>query len=163
MKRLLFIAVIASMILAGFTASAKRVTKISAFTPQHRTTFLRDNMDGTIVVRVVSDGKYRQSALHNAAKYAIRDLLFEGIQNPENKLMERPLIGELNAKEKYEDFANEFLKAGGDYAQFFDRVKDRKKNTNVKSKGNSQLRITTTVTINRAGIKAYLKEKGIIK
>lgn len=59
-------------------------------------------------------GKTREDAIEQACKNAVRDVLFKGVQTPENtESSSRPLIREINAEEKYQYFFNPFFADGG--------------------------------------------------
>ena len=60
------------------------------------------------------------------------------------------------------EFFNAFFADGGEYTRFVNK-KDKKDDTNEKSWGGTQTKMSTTVTVERARLKAYLKEQGIIK
>lgn len=57
--------------------------------------------------------KTREDAIEQACKNAVRDVLFKGVQTPENTILSRPLIREINAEEKYQYFFNPFFADGG--------------------------------------------------
>lgn len=124
--------------------------------------YLNDEGDGSITVRAYGRGAYRNDAVEQARKNAVRQVIFEGVDVPGNVSLSRPLILEVNAAEKYESFFNNFFKDDGPYTQFFAR-KDRRLRTNEKVWTDTQVKIATTIRIFRSDLKEYLKENNIIK
>lgn len=126
------------------------------------TQYLNDEGDGSITVRAYGQGRHRGDALEQAYKNAVRDVMLNGVDVPGNALLSRPLIMEVNAEEKYATFLNDFFKDDGPYVNFFSK-RDRRHNTNEKSWGGAQLKLSTTVRVLRSDLEQYLRECEIIK
>lgn len=124
--------------------------------------FLNTELDGSMTLRAYGQGRNRIDARTQARKNAVYQVIFEGVNVPNNPSLSRPLIYEANAQQRYEEFFNAFFADGGEYTRFVNK-KDKKDDTNEKSWGGTQTKISTTVTVERARLKAYLKEQGIIK
>ena len=95
----------------------------------------------------------------------MRDVIFNGIREGKQDCNQKPIIFEVNAQEKYEDYFNKFFADGGDFKIFislkderiFDKIsRDRKA---VKESVTHGL----IVRILRAELKAKLIADNIIK
>ena len=124
--------------------------------------YLNHEGDGSITVRAYGQGRNRGDAMAQARKNAIEQVIFKGIYVPGNSALSRPLVYEVNAREKYEDFFNTFFRDGGDFNSFVNGD-DRRINTNEKHWSGTQVKISTTLTVERGLLKQYLKDINIIK
>ncbi len=75
-------------------------------------------LDGSQTLKVWGAGKNREDAVEQAKKNGIRDVLFKGIRSGKTECNLRPVVGEVNAQEKYEDYFNKFFADGGAYKEF---------------------------------------------
>lgn len=141
--------------------SCSRVTTLSAFYAT-QPEYLYDAGDGSITVRTYGQGKNRQKALEQARKNAVREIIFKGINVPGNTSLSRPLVNEVNAAEKYEQFFNNFFQDNGKYAKFIDKTDSRKDREEIHWNA-SQAKLSTIIRIDRAELKAFLQQEGIIK
>lgn len=126
------------------------------------TTYMNDEGDGSITVRAYGHGKNRSDAIEQAAKNAVRDIIFKGITVPNNIQLSKPLVTAVNAEEKFQNFFNSFFSDGGTYTEFVSK-EDRRSGSNNKEKNTTQVKLTTTVRVLRADLKNYLMNNGIIK
>ena len=97
-----------------------------------------------------------------ARKDAVYEVIFKGIKVANNAQMSRPLLYEVNAEEKYQDFFNEFFVDGGKFTQF-GTLQDARSSTTHTRKEGSQKMTWINVRVQRAELKRYLTESGIIK
>lgn len=112
--------------------------------------------DGSLTVRVSAIGRNYADALSKANKFALKRTIFNGISVPENTLLSKPLLTEVNAEEKYESFFNSFFSDGGDYVRFVSS-QDKRSGSDQMSKNNVSVRVLTTVRIFRSELKEYLQ------
>ena len=83
------------------------------------TVSLGNNGDGTIVVRAWGSGANKGESIEQAKRNAISDVLFKGIKKGSNPgEAARPLVPEVNARERYADYFEPFFSAGGEYTKF---------------------------------------------
>jgi hypothetical protein len=75
-------------------------------------------MDGSQTLKVWGAGKNREDAVEQAKKNGIRDVLFKGIRSGKPDCNVKPVINEVNAQEKYEDYFNKFFSDNGPYKEF---------------------------------------------
>ena len=118
--------------------------------------------DGTQTVRVTGTGKNKSDAKEQARKDAVAAVIFDGIRSGGGGCDMRPLVNDVNARRKYEDYFNNFFKDGGPYKKYISD-KDRKKKTDVKTKNENFTNFRLTVRVLRPKLKERLKKDGIIK
>lgn len=120
------------------------------------------DLDGSQTLRVWGKGKNKAQAIETAKKNAIRAVLFKGINAGTGECNKRPLINEVNAEEKYENYFNRFFADGGIYKQFASMT-DEKRLSRQKSADNSIENWGVVVRVNRPLLKERLIEDNIIK
>lgn len=126
-----------------------------------QTTYMNDEGDGSITVRAYGHGRNRHDARTQAAKNAVRDVIFRGVPVPGNVLLSKPLILEVNAEKKHQEFFNAFFADGGDYKRFVSNA-DKKASSDNKEVNSVQVKEATTLRILRPALRQYLVEKGIV-
>ena len=93
-------------------------------------------LDGSQTIKAWGNGRNRSDAVDQAKKNAIRDVIFFGINEGKSECNSKPLIFEVNAQDKYEDYFAKFFADGGEYKNFislrderiFDKLsRDKKK------------------------------------
>lgn len=150
----------AVLLLASAGCSKKLADTGSYF--HTRTEYLNSAGDGSVTVRAYGMGKTREDAVEQACRNAVSDVLFEGVQIPGNTILSRPLIREINAREKYQYFFNPFFADGGQYRRFVSLEDRRPKSDGVKT-NSVQQRYAVTVRVLRAELQQYLIEHHIVK
>lgn len=148
------------MLLLMTTGCASKKVSTSSYYPS-ATTYMNDEGDGSITVRAYGIGRNREDAIEQAAKNAVRDVLFKGVNVPGNALLSKPLVTTVNAEEKYQTFFSSFFSDNGAYKKFA-KKKDRRAGSNNKEKNTMQVKVSTTVRIMRPELKTYLIKNGII-
>jgi len=145
-----------------FSATAQKKT---AGYYAYKTECLGVELDGSQTLKAWGNGRNRADAVEQAKKNAMRDVIFKGIREGKQECNQKPLIFEVNAEEKYEDYFNAFFADGGEYKNYVslrderigDKInRDRKKMTESVTNG-------LVVRILRAELKAKLIADNIIK
>lgn len=145
-----------------FSATAQKKT---AGYYAYKTECLGVELDGSQTLKAWGNGRNRADAVEQAKKNAMRDVIFKGIREGKQECNQKPLIFEVNAEEKYEDYFNAFFTDGGEYKNYVslrderigDKInRDRKKMTESVTNG-------LVVRILRAELKAKLIADNIIK
>lgn len=116
-------------------------------------------MDGSVTLRVWGTGRNRIDAVDQAKKIAVRDVLFKGIRKGNPDCNPRPLIPEVNAEMKYEDFFNRFFSdRGGDYKKFVSGKDERLDNKIFRRGMGDSKSVTYSVIVRvlRSELKEYL-------
>lgn len=118
-------------------------------------------LDGSQTLRVSGYGRNRADAKEQAMKNAVWAVVFNGIRDGVQGCNMRPLVPEANAREKYEDYFNQFFSDKGAYKEYVS-MRDTKKNSGVKEKDTMGYSYELTVRVLRAELKARLTEDKII-
>jgi len=157
MKKILFVIAIALL-----TAGCRTVSTYYETEPRCM------GIDANGQQRIMAFGKGRNSvdARYQAKKNAVSAVIFDGVRAGEGVGQggcdPKPLITEQNAREKYDVFFAKFFGPKGDYYKFVTYKKTRNASA-VRSRSQHEYKIGLVLVVDRIGLKAYLKENGIIK
>lgn len=157
MKRILFFVLILCALSSCHVSYNATATYSSSSTK-----FLKVDGDGSVTVRVSAQGKNYGDAIEQAEKKAVREVILKGIAIPNNAFMSKPLVTEVNAEEKYEQFFNVFFMDKGDYSKFV-TSEDRRGASTVETKSDAFVKQTVTVRVLRQELKQYLIDHNVIK
>lgn len=142
MKKLI-LTCIATLMLVGIRAQVALSPRV-----EFETQCLGVEEDGTQTLRVWGFGKNRKDAVEQAMKTAVYDILFKGINSGMNGCSIRPMLTEVNARERHADYFNKFF-ADGDrfrkYVMFRDEKKKRKSREHTESRLGTRWSIVVTV------------------
>lgn len=131
----------------------------------YKTKCLGVELDGSQTLKAWGNGSDYDDAIEQAKKNAVRDVIFKGISEGTPDCNAKPLIFEVNAQEKYEDYFNKFFIDGGEYKNFVimeDGHKAKKFGDNRKGVKKS-LTYGIVVRVLRAELKNKMITDGIIK
>lgn len=128
----------------------------------YETECLGIELDGSQRLRAWGHGRHRKPTMQQAAKNAISDVIFKGIRGGNGGCEIRPLIYEANAREKYEDYFNEFFSDNGDYKKYM-TLKGAPLRSRVKEFNSAGRRFGVVVIVQRKALQEHLKADGIIK
>lgn len=129
------------------------------------TSCLGVEMDGSHTVQAWGDGRNRTDAIEQAKKNAVRDILFKGIRNGKPDCQMKPVVPEVNAQEKYEEYFNKFFADGGPYKQFISKKDGNDWHIEViesRLKSGSQAKYRVTIRVMRSELKAKMIEDKIL-
>ena len=118
-------------------------------------------LDGSQTLRVQGYGRNRSDAKEQAMKNAVWAVIFDGIRDGVEGCNMRPLVTEVNAKERYEDYFNLFFADNGAYKEYVS-LRDTKKRSGGKSKDELGYAYDLTIRVLRAQLKARLKADNVI-
>ncbi len=118
-------------------------------------------LDGSQTLRVQGYGRNRSDAKEQAMKNAVWAVIFEGIRDGVEGCNMRPLVTEVNAKERYEDYFNIFFADNGEYKKYVS-LRDTKKRSGGRSKDKLGYVYDLTIRVLRAELKARLKADNLI-
>jgi hypothetical protein len=138
-------------------------------TPQKATTYrdyepecLGIAHDGSQTIRAWGFGKDDEEAVDKARKNALNAVLFKGITAGVEGCNQRPLVPEVNARERYEDYFDRFFRNGGEWEKFVtgddERLYGREEQRNSLGE-----RAGVVVRVLRNELRMKLKEDGILK
>jgi len=122
-------------------------------------------LDGSQTIKAWGNGRNRSDAVDQAKKNAIRDVIFFGISEGKSECNSKPLIFEVNAQEKYEDYFARFFADGGEYKNYISLRDERifDKLSRDKKKARESVTHGMIVRVLRNELKAKLITDGIIK
>lgn len=118
--------------------------------------------DGSQTLRSWGTGKNKAQAMETAKKNAVRAVLFKGITAGTGDCNKRPIVLEVNAAEKYEDYFNRFFADGGAY-KVYTSMTDEKRTSRIKSSNNAIETWGVVVRVDRAGLRQRMIDDGIIR
>lgn len=153
--------IVAFSVLALFACNPQK--KISG-NYEYKTECLNIEMDGSQTVKAWGTGRNRWDAIEQARKNAVNDILFNGNLSGNSECNPKPVVLEVNAREKYEDYFNKFFADGGKFKDFVtykdERIlqigRDRKKARQQVTQG-------VVLRVERAELRKFLIDEGIIK
>lgn len=119
-------------------------------------------LDGSQTLRVLGYGKNRSDAKEQAMKNAVWAILFDGIRDGVAGCNMRPLLTEVNAHERHEDYFNAFFSDGGEYEKYV-TLKDTKAHSANKRKDKIGYSYEMTIRVLCPQLKARLKADHIMK
>lgn len=150
-------------VMANIQVSAKTTT--SAY-QQYEPECLGVELDGSQTLRVWGVGSNKKDAVEQAKKDAVRAVIFKGIHSGLSGCNTKPILMEVNAEEKYEDYFNVFFMDGGEYLKYVSMKDEKRINLfkKDKEKENSQhfVKYGITVRVLRSELKKRLENDNII-
>ncbi|HMK07059.1 MAG TPA: hypothetical protein VK476_05975 [Flavobacterium sp.] len=131
----------------------------------HKTECMGVELDGSATLKAWGNGRNRADAVEQAKKNAIRDVIFNGILEGKQDCQQKPLIFEVNAQEKYEDYFNRFFADGGEFLNFISLRDERigQKINRDREKARESVTNGFIVRVLRSELKKKLIADGIIK
>lgn len=122
--------------------------------------------DGSQTLKAYGKGVNRVDAVEQAKKNAVRDVIFTANFIGSNDCYPKPILLEVNAAEKYQDYFNAFFKDGGEFHHFIS-MGDERLSTKLfrsrESKNKEQVTYSVVVRIDRPALKEKLIKDGILK
>ena len=123
-------------------------------------------LDGSQTLAVWGSGRNRADAIEQAKKNGVRDVLFKGIMAGKPGCNVKPLVPEVNAQQKYEDYFNAFFTDGSSYKQYITDKDGSDLHFEVietREKAGSQATYRVIIRVLRPQLKAKLIEDKILK
>lgn len=159
MKYLYSLAII--FLTSNFSFSQKKI----AGNYIYKTECMGVELDGSYTLKAWGNGRNRADAVDQAKKNAIRDVIFNNILEGKQDCARKPLINEVNAQDKYEDYFNKFFTDGGEYINFISLKDERigEKISRDRKKARESVTNGLIVRVLRSELKTKLIADGIIK
>ncbi|WP_300569786.1 hypothetical protein [Flavobacterium sp.] len=131
----------------------------------YKTECMGIELDGSVTLKAWGNGRNRADAVEQAKKNAVRDVIFSSILEGKQDCAKKPLITEVNAEEKYEDYFNKFFADGGEFKNFITLKDERigEKISRDRKKARESVTHGMVVRVLRAELKSKLIADGIIK
>lgn len=162
MNRLLYGIAACCLILGTVSCDPQR--KIAAYNT-FKTECLGIEMDGSQTVKAWGTGRNRHDAVEQAKKNAVRDVLFNGIVAGKPECQVKPVLAEVNVREKNENYFNKFFADGGEFRKYLS-LRDEKiarRFARDKQKARDQVNRSVIVRVDRPGLIEKMKQDGILK
>lgn len=118
--------------------------------------------DGNQLLKSWSYSKnlYESDQLEVAKQRAVKEVIFKGIRNGNKECSSKPLVFDMNAETKYENYFNEFFSKDGSYKDYSELINpELYRNSTSKSKLYDK---GIDVRVNIRGLKKKLIEDKII-
>ncbi len=126
---------------------------------------LGSELDGSQTIKAWGKGSGRKDAVEQAKKNAVRDIVFNGIQDGQEGCKLKPLLLEVNAEEKYQTYFNTFFTDGGEFTKFVS-LKDERLSSQIfreKVKGKDYSVYSVVVRVMNEDLKNKLIKDQILK
>jgi len=156
-----------------FTVAIIAVTSFSCGNPQksmsgaytYETECMGVEGDGSQTLKAWGNGRNREDAIEQAKKNGVRDVLFEGIRNGRQECNVKPVLFEVNIREKKEDYFNAFFADGGPYTEFITGEDGSDMHFSViqgRKKSGDQVTYGVTIRVQRAKLKQRMIQDQIM-
>ena len=122
-------------------------------------------MDGSQTVKAWGKGRNRWDAIEQAKKNAINDVLFNGIYEGKQDCEKRPVVSEINARQKHEEYFNKFFTDAGEYKKYISLTDERIGQKISRDRKGARQSVTHGVVLRvlRADLRQKMIEEKIIK
>lgn len=126
-------------------------------------TIIGTELDGSYIIKAQGKGRNSAEAMIELQKRAVYEAVFNGVTSATSSVQSiPPIILAVNAKEKYAEWSNAFFADGGEYLKYCSK-RDRRAGSSKFYRNNDQITCEGIVRVDVAGIKALLKEQGILQ
>ena len=163
-KSNLFILLILSLLLIPTILIAQQ--KSNAGNYSFKTECLGVELDGSVTVKAWGSGRNRIDAVAQAKKNAVYDVVFKGIIDGNRDCFPYPLVPEVNAEMKYEDYFNKFFSDKiGIYKEYVSMRDERLDATIFRKRLKNSGGVTYSIVIRvlRPQLKQRMIDDGILK
>ena len=128
-----------------------------------KTKLIGSEMDGSCTVTAWGRARNALDAYKQAQKQAVYDIVFTGVEPQTSNLTRQlPLLIEVNAKDKYQDYFENFFIDEGEYSEYCS-MKDKRWRSSDFYRSDNQVVCKTTVIVYRSKLKSKLIKDRIIK
>lgn len=128
----------------------------------YQTECISVEQDGSQTLRVWGKGRNRVDAVEQAKKDAVYEILFTGVRKGNKGERLRPLVPEVNARERYRDYFDIFFMDRGEYLNYVSMA-DRRIGSTVKESNSVQVRCCVTVRVLIPELRQRLTRDGILQ
>ena len=121
--------------------------------------------DGTQTVIAWGNGRNRFDAMEQAKKRAVQDVIFKGISDGKDECNKRPVLNEVNARQKHEDYFNAFFADDGPYLDFVSLKDERigQKALRDRKTGRKSVSHSIVLRVMRPALKQKFIKDGLLK
>lgn len=129
----------------------------------YQTECISVEQDGSQTLRVFGKGRNRSDAIEQAKKDAVSEVLFKGVLKGNKGYNLRPIVTEVNARERYQDYFDIFFMDGGEYLKYVSMADRRLGSTKKVKNSDAQVGYLVTVRVLIPELRVRLKQDGILK
>jgi hypothetical protein len=155
---LIGLAVTSSCASAQIDQKLKKVDGSRWFAGSYEVSCDRTGSEGTVIFTVFSTEKKEEIALREARRNAVRALVFRGLST--ERCREVPMIRLDEFTEKADQYFDGFFKEGGPYLSYVEYAGDE---VESRTKVGKQVKIGSTVVVQRTRLRQDLEKAGIVK
>ena len=160
MKKSLWISLLAGVVAAVLVGCGAKKSQANY---DFKSKVLSSNYDGTYVIRTQVRAKNAVIAFQDGQRKVVQEVIFDGIEAGSNSVEPlKPLLFDMNARRKYEDYFYKFLSDDGDWKEYVS-LADKRTGTTRYKRNSIQSIETLTVTIDRKALKERLVKDGILE
>lgn len=165
MKTLVKITLVSLLLISPLYFTSCNPQKKIAGNYTYKTECMGQEGDGSQTVKAYGNGRNYFDACTQAKKNAVNDVLFKGIIDGRPGCDMKPVVPEVNAREKYEDYFNKFFADGGEFLNFVNLKDERiwKKLSRDRKGGTGSVSHSYIIRVLRPELKAKMKADGILK
>jgi hypothetical protein len=157
-KQIVIVTAIFSLLCSVASAQSKKANDIDNY--NYEVQFVKVGLQGTILFKIYSYGKNQESCIENAKLNAVKAVIFKGIPGSD---LQRPMVSESGAEDKYRDFFQLFFQKSGKYLRFVSISGDGSINPDDRFKVGKNYKIGVVVAVQKADLRKELEDAGIIK
>ena len=129
----------------------------------YKSKIIAAEMDGAYTIRAFGRARNGVDAYTKAQKQAVRDVILVGVESSDATVKPlKPLLLEVNAEQKYEDYLNAFFAEEGPWEQYCSLRQRRILSSNF-ARTDAQVLAQVSVTVFRSELKARLIADGVLK
>ena len=156
MKSIIYRTLLIILSITGLDANAQTVYS------KYSVRCLGVELDGSQTLRVQGYGRNKNDAKEQAMKNAVYAVILDGIRDAVEGCNMRPLVTDVNARERYGDSFDLFFSDKSSYKEYVS-MRDTKKRSADKAKDRIGYSYDLTVRVLRPELKAPLKADNTIK
>ena len=160
-QRILILSIFCVNILVLISCRSAKLTDPRTSTSyDYEVVFIRTGVEGTELFKVFSYGRNERECIEAAKVNAIKAVLFKGIPGSG---LQRPMITEAGAEEKYKAYFNQFFSSGGRYLNFVALSSDGSIDSTDRMKVGGLVKIGFIVSVQKDNLRKELQDDKIIK
>lgn len=154
--------IVASIAMLAISCKSKKST---AMYYSYTTTCVGSENEGSQNLVAYGNGVNTQEALDQAVKNALNDVIFKGIKEGKQGCAIKPLVFEVNAKEKHESYFSNFFSKNGDYKKYVVLTKEVALDKTIEKTQSTTQGVLkgAVVKVLLLDLKQRLQQDGIIK
>ena len=155
----IFLMAICAMLLLFSGCSKKNALSYYDF----KTKLIGTELDGSYTFTAWGRARHAVDAYNQAQKQAVYDVLFTGAEPQSSNLRRlQPLLLEVNARDKYQDYFDAFFADNGPYKEYCS-MKDKRVESSEFYKNKRQAVCKATVMVYRSKLRSKLIQDNILK